>query len=341
MKVHLKKLILSGFVIAAFVFYSAFNRSAVKNTGGGLVRAEENNSSGPGQPSGLAGYKDGQYVGAASDAYYGNIQVKAVISGGKITDVVFLDHPQDQQTSILINNQAMPILKSEAINAQNAQVDIVSGATDTSQAFISSLSSALSQASGQTSVQAAGKSDSANNSASPRAAAPSAPPASSVPPSTKITVKKQTTASSPASSLKDGTYTGASFNVYYGNVQVRATIAGGKITNVAFLDYPKDRQTSVLINTQAMPILKSEAIKAQNSNVNTVSGATYTSTGFKQSLASALSQAAVKTQSRTQASGSPAQSQNISQAQSQTVKLPPPSQEDEGGYEDEREYEDD
>lgn len=91
-------------------------------------------------------YKDGQYTGPSVNVYYGNVQVKAVISGGKITDVIFLDHPQDRQTSVYINSQAMPYLTQEAIAAQSANVNIISGATATSQGFIQSLGSALSQA---------------------------------------------------------------------------------------------------------------------------------------------------------------------------------------------------
>ncbi len=91
-------------------------------------------------------YKDGTYTGNSADAYYGNIQVQAVIKNGKIADVIFLDYPQDRNRSIMVNDYAMPILRSEAIRSQNAQVDAVSGATDSSGAFVSSLSSALSQA---------------------------------------------------------------------------------------------------------------------------------------------------------------------------------------------------
>lgn len=91
-------------------------------------------------------YKDGAYTGNVADAYYGNVQVKAVISNGKITDVIFLDYPHDRNTSVKINTQAMPYLKSEAIAAQSASVDVVSGASATSGAFNESLASALAQA---------------------------------------------------------------------------------------------------------------------------------------------------------------------------------------------------
>jgi uncharacterized protein with FMN-binding domain len=89
----------------------------------------------------------------------------------------------------------------------------------------------------------------------------------------------------------DGTYTGSSENAYYGNVQVQVTIANGMISDVQFLDYPQDRNTSRRINSQAMPILTREAISVQSANVDRVSGASDTSAAFKQSLASALAQA--------------------------------------------------
>ena len=91
-------------------------------------------------------YKDGSYTGNVTDAFYGNIQVQVTISGGKITDLTFLQYPNDRGESVHINQQAMPLLRQEAINVQSAQVDSVSGASDTSQAFMESLSSALNQA---------------------------------------------------------------------------------------------------------------------------------------------------------------------------------------------------
>lgn len=91
-------------------------------------------------------YKNGTYTGSVADAFYGNIQVQVTISGGQITDVTFLQYPNDRQTSIEINSQAMPLLKQETIQAQSANVAGVSGASQSSAAFIQSLSSALGQA---------------------------------------------------------------------------------------------------------------------------------------------------------------------------------------------------
>lgn len=99
------------------------------------------------QPS-VAGqqYKNGSFTGSVADAWFGSVQVEAVIQDGKIADVQFLDYPHDRRTSVRINTVANPRLVSEVIQAQSAQVDVVSGATLTSQAFIESLQTALDSA---------------------------------------------------------------------------------------------------------------------------------------------------------------------------------------------------
>lgn len=160
----MRKALLTGFVIVTFVIYSLHQRH--DGSGGVVIKpssaaagqtatatpsaGSSTSSSGGGnagnQTSTAAAYKDGQYTGSVADAYYGYIQVLAVISGGKLTDVQFLQHPSDRSTSVEINSQAMPYLKQEALQAQSANVNIVSGATDTSQAFIQSLASALNSA---------------------------------------------------------------------------------------------------------------------------------------------------------------------------------------------------
>lgn len=102
-------------------------------------------SSGSGSSSG-ATYKDGSYTGSVADAFYGNIQVQVTISGGKISDISFLQAPNDNPNSQYINQQADPMLKQEAIQSQSANVDTITGATDSSMAFVQSLSAALNQA---------------------------------------------------------------------------------------------------------------------------------------------------------------------------------------------------
>ena len=92
------------------------------------------------------GYTDGSYTGPVADAYYGVVQVQAIVQGGRLAGINVLQYPSDRRTSVVINRQAVPMLRDEVISAQSASVDIVSGATLTSEAFIRSLDSALSQA---------------------------------------------------------------------------------------------------------------------------------------------------------------------------------------------------
>lgn len=92
-------------------------------------------------------YLDGTYPGRAYDAYYGLVQVQANISGGQLVSIDVLQWPKSRNTSRYINGSAIPVLEREVISAQNTRVDLVSGATLTSEAFLRSLNSALQQAS--------------------------------------------------------------------------------------------------------------------------------------------------------------------------------------------------
>ena len=89
----------------------------------------------------------------------------------------------------------------------------------------------------------------------------------------------------------DGTYTGTKIRTVYGDVQVKVTVNGNKITDVQPLTLPSDRARSAYISQVAGPMLRSEALQAQNANIDIVSGATYTSDAYAQSLQSALQQA--------------------------------------------------
>ncbi|HZQ29614.1 MAG TPA: FMN-binding protein [Patescibacteria group bacterium] len=144
----MKKFLLSFFVIAVFVLYSLHQRS--EGAPSPVIPPQPSFGPTPSNPPITSqqtnGYKNGTYVGDVTDAFYGFVQVQAIIQGGKITDVAFLQYPNDRNTSIEINSQAMPYLKSEAIQAQSANVDIISGATATSDAFRQSLQSALNKA---------------------------------------------------------------------------------------------------------------------------------------------------------------------------------------------------
>ena len=155
----MKKFILSTIVILVFIAYALNQKMGVivvsKSASGTPLVFKPTLASSPKPVSAPAPtsvvvdsgkYRNGNYTGSSADAYYGTVQVKTVIQSGQIADVIFLNHPQDRGTSIRINDYAMPILKSEAIQAQSANVDTVSGASYTSAAFRQSLGSALAQA---------------------------------------------------------------------------------------------------------------------------------------------------------------------------------------------------
>ncbi len=97
-------------------------------------------------PTPAGQYTDGQFTGDVTDAFYGTVQVEVTIQNGQISNVQFLDYPHDRRTSQQINSIAMPYLVSEAIQVQSAYVNIISGATLTSEAFAESLYSALNKA---------------------------------------------------------------------------------------------------------------------------------------------------------------------------------------------------
>jgi uncharacterized protein with FMN-binding domain len=93
---------------------------------------------------------------------------------------------------------------------------------------------------------------------------------------------------------KSGTFLGASAMTRYGAVQVSVTVKNGKITKVAAPVYPVESFRDQQINAQAIPMLEQEVIAAQSSNINNITGASFTSQGFYTSLVSALAKAGLK-----------------------------------------------
>jgi uncharacterized protein with FMN-binding domain len=96
---------------------------------------------------------------------------------------------------------------------------------------------------------------------------------------------------SGSSSSGTKTVTGDTVQTRWGPVQVKVTIKSGKITDVTALQYPTENPRDQQINSYAIPQLRSEALAAQSASIDTVSGATYTSEGYQQSLQSALDSA--------------------------------------------------
>jgi uncharacterized protein with FMN-binding domain len=85
-------------------------------------------------------------TGTAADTRWGPVQVQITVSGGKVTAVTVLEQPDSNGRDQEINAQALPILVKETLSAQSAKIDMVSGATYTSEGYVTSLQSALDQA---------------------------------------------------------------------------------------------------------------------------------------------------------------------------------------------------
>jgi uncharacterized protein with FMN-binding domain len=120
-------------------------------------------------------------------------------------------------------------------------------------------------------------------------ASPSASPEATSPPVSPSAVP--TPSPSPSPAALNGTFTGADVPNRFGDVQVRVVISNGRITDVQAVQLPTDRAESAYISQQVGPWLRTEALQAQSANIDIISGATYTSQSYQQSLESALQQA--------------------------------------------------
>ncbi|MEU1481425.1 FMN-binding protein [Streptomyces sp. NPDC001668] len=198
----------------------------------------------------------GAITGDVVQTQYGPVQVRITVSGNKITKAEAVQAPKggtsDQKTAL-----SVPKLNQDVVAKQSPKIDTVSGATYTSEGYKKSLQSAIDKA----------------NAAAP--AQPSAQPS-------------QPAGGGAGAAAK--TVTGAVSQTQYGPVQVRITVSGGKITDAEAVQAPKggtsDQKTALSI-----PKLNQEAVAAGSADIDSVSGATYTSEGYKKSLQSALDQA--------------------------------------------------
>jgi uncharacterized protein with FMN-binding domain len=118
-----------------------------------------------------------------------------------------------------------------------------------------------------------------------------ASPSASASPAASGSAKSGTAGSGTAGSAAAKTVTGAAWPTIYGPVQVKITVADGKITAATAVEYPLDTPRDQQINSYAIPQLNAETVAAGSAQIDTVSGATYTSQGYVGSLQSALDKA--------------------------------------------------
>ncbi|MEU6552587.1 FMN-binding protein [Streptomyces sp. NPDC046915] len=204
---------------------------------------------------GAAAAGTGAVTGDVVQTQYGPVQVRLTVANGKVTKAEAVQAPKggtsDQKTAL-----SVPKLNQEAVASGNANIDSVSGATYTSTGYKKSLQSALDKMKASSSQSGSGGGSS----------------------------------SSGGAAQASRTLTGKVAQTQYGPVQVRITVANGKVTKAEAVQAPKggtsDQKTAL-----SVPKLNQEAVASGNANIDSVSGATYTSTGYKQSLQSALDQA--------------------------------------------------
>lgn len=204
------------------------------------------------------GYKDGTYQGSGT-GFGGTITVQVTVSGGKITAVDILS-ASGETGSYFASAQGVV---SKVLSSQSPNVDAVSGATYSSNGIIQAVQNALSQA---------GNSDSAT---------PAATPTPTPTPKPAKKPKKDTSVS-----YKDGVYEGQAEG-FDGIVTVKVTIKNGKIKKIS----NTNTDTPEFFN-KAWKTIKSNVISRQStSEIDTVSGATFSSNGILGALSQALSKA--------------------------------------------------
>ncbi|GGX91289.1 FMN-binding protein [Streptomyces minutiscleroticus] len=238
--------------------------------------APQRSASGQQAPQGGAGaVQDGGTVtGTAVKTRYGPVQVRLTVSGGKVTGAEAVRAPAGGRSD-RITADAVPKLNREAVAAQSAEIDAVSGATYTSRGYKESLQSALDKVGagggGSAASQGAGASQEAEGTQEPGGAQGSGGARSS-------------------GGTGSRTLTGDVFKTQYGPVQVRITLRDGRITSAAAVQSPSGGRSSQ-VSADAVPKLNREAVEADSADIDVVSGATYTSRGYEESLQSALDRA--------------------------------------------------
>ena len=201
-------------------------------------------------------------TGSTVQTEYGPVQVRITVNGGKITAAEAVRKPTGGRSD-QISGDAIPKLNQAAVTASSAEIDAISGATYTSAGYKESLQSALDQAgsaqgsgSGSGSVEAGGGG--------------------------------QDSGAGQATGTQ--VLTGSTVQTDYGPVQVRVTVSGGKVTASEAIQQPTGGRSDQISGT-AIPQLNQNAVAAGSADIDAVSGATYTSAGYKESLQSALDQA--------------------------------------------------
>ena len=217
-------------------------------------------------------WQDGTWTGTAQ-GYGGDVTVSVTIANKKITAIEVVSASAETPSFFAKAKALIP----KIIEAQNPDVDVVSGATYSSNGIINAVKNALTKASGGTVTETSnGGGAAANNAAG----------------STSSDAFQDGT-------YKDGTYTGTAAG-FRGNITVSVTIAGGKISTISVVSAPGNDEPYL---SKAKTLIAKVIAKQSPNGVDTVSGATYSSNGILNAIKNALTKAAGGTVSDTPSSG--------------------------------------
>lgn len=257
-------------VVSGATYSSKGIIAAVKNA---LTGEEDTSSSaGAGSSSNSAGkvgstdesgnYKDGTYTGSAQ-GYHGLVSVSVTIKNNKIKGIKILKNYDDAAYFNRAKGTLIPLM----LKKQTTNVDAVSGATYSSNGIIKAVRAALKKASVKKS-NSSGSNDSSSNNSKPNSSTSSKP-------------------EGVAGTYKDGTYEGSGTG-FRGNVKVSVTIKGGVISQIKVVE---EKDDAAYFN-KARGVIAS-ILKSQNTKVDVVSGATYSSNGIIKAVENALKKALV------------------------------------------------
>jgi uncharacterized protein with FMN-binding domain/NAD-dependent dihydropyrimidine dehydrogenase PreA subunit len=208
-------------------------------------------------------YLDGTYTGTGTGFRGATTNVSVTVKNGKITDISTVSYGDDAP----YYSRAFSNIKQQIINSQSADVNAVSGATFSSGGIMSAVGNALSSAkvTSSTTSTSASKSTSTSSSASQSSGA----------------------SASTVSTYKNGTYKGTGTGFRGATTKVSVTVKNGKITDVTTISYGDDAP----FYSRAFSSIKQQIISSQSTDVNAVSGATFSSKGIMSAVEDALSNA--------------------------------------------------
>lgn len=264
--------LIPGIAVAALAAWGVASGGAVLEDVPELTSKAQaaNLGSGSAGAADAGSWQDGTWTGTAQ-GYGGDVTVSVTIANKKITAIEVVSASGETPSFFSRAKAIIP----KIIEAQNPDVDVVSGATYSSNGIINAVKNALTKASGGTVTETS------NGGAASNAAG-----------STSSDAFQDGT-------YKDGTYTGSAAG-FRGNITVSVTISGGKIASISVVSAPGNDEPYL---SKAKTLIAKVLAKQSPNGVDTVSGATYSSNGILNAIKNALTKAAGGTVSETPSSG--------------------------------------